>query len=106
MTQFTVLRGLTAMLAVGTFTFGAFGAAQSALAETKDKPRHSVIRDHRGPGGVPSGGVTVDGRRVKVTARPTCYGGKACPPTGKRPYPKRAPIVRDHRSVPCIGNLC
>jgi hypothetical protein len=101
MTKFTVSTGLTAMLAAGTVMSGAI---ESTMAETKDKPRHSIIRDHRG--GVPSGGVTVDGRRVKVTARPTCYGGKACPPTGKRPYPKRAPIVRDHRSVPCIGNLC
>ncbi len=99
MTTFT---RLAAMFAFATIMFGAFEGAMAA----PNKPRHSTIRDHRGTGGAPSSGIKVDGRRVDMKPPKLCWGGRPCPPSGGHPQPRSKPVVRDHRSIPCIGNLC
>jgi hypothetical protein len=98
----TTFARLGAMLAFGMIMFGAFESAMAA----PDKPRHSSVRDHRGTAGAPSGGIRVDGRKVDMKPPKLCYGGRTCPPSGRRPPPRPKPVVRDHRSSPCIGPLC
>jgi hypothetical protein len=85
MTTFTPLG---AMLAYGMIMFG---AVESAIA-APDKPRHSAIRDHRGTGGAPSGGIKVDGRRVDIKPITPCYGGVCPRQSGRGPA-----VRRDHR---------
>ena len=40
------------------------------LAATDIASAGTVSRDHRGPNGAPSGGVTVNGQKAKVTSHP------------------------------------
>jgi hypothetical protein len=81
MTIFTTLTRLAAMLFAGIVTIAAVDSAMAA----SDKPRHSAIRDHRGPDGAPSGGVKVDGSRVDIKPPKLCYGGRPCPASSHHP---------------------
>ncbi len=44
------------------------------LAGTQTAMAGNTVRDHRGPNGASQGGVTVDGKRGKVTAAPKLLG--------------------------------
>lgn len=46
------------------------------LAATGIASAGKVSRDHRGPSGAPSGGVTVNGQKAKVTQAPKIGGPK------------------------------
>ena len=100
MTAFTTLIRLIAILAFGTIILDGL---QSAMAEP-DKPRRSIVRDHRGPGGAPSGGITVNGRKVEVKPPKNCWGDRPCPGSGQRREPKNA-VVRDHRPKVCFEGV-
>lgn len=85
---------LVAMLAIGVMVLG---TASTAFAGT-------VSRDHRGPNGAPSGGVTVNGQKAKVTQAPKLGGTR--PHGGYRPNGNfeslkgekgNGAVVRDHR---------
>jgi hypothetical protein len=84
------------------------GAALSIglmLAVTDMASAATASRDHRGPSGAPSGGVTVNGQKAKVTQQPQpTIGGPAWKggydalgrASGKRGA-KSGVTVRDHR---------
>lgn len=61
-----------------------FGSSHNPIVNT--------VRDHRGSGGAPQGGVAVDGAPAKVA--PPCYGWR-CGPHHHRPGFQGD--VRDHR---------
>lgn len=95
------LTRLATMLAVGT---AMFGAVEDASAASGSKPRVANVRDHRGPNAAPSGGISVDGKRVdmKPKLRPChIHQTQNCTPRPFRPPGPRKdrlpPVVRDHR---------
>jgi hypothetical protein len=75
------------------------------LASTATTVAETVVRDHRGPKGAPSGGVTVTGECSKANpCGPTRRPRGTAPQT--QPSDLSGATVRDHRSIPCLGNLC
>lgn len=87
MTKSATLTFCSAMLVAAIMAIGAAEATSN-----------KVIRDHRGS--VASGGIKVDGRKITIKPAQNCYAAHCRP---QRPNPV---VKRDHRPIPCIGNLC
>ena len=87
----------TIVLALGVILLG---FSEKALADP-------TVRDHRGTNGEAQGGVTVT---TECSRANPCGGGRPRPrrhlPPQAQPNDLSGATVRDHRSIPCLGNLC